>query len=570
MYKPFILIFLLTLVVSCNGTPKVERQGLAPQVSDKFAPKGHIESLDQMPLSTASIPQVESVSPVIIAPDDLKAEKRYSISALNVPVEDVLFQLSRDAGYELNLSSHVTGKVSLNAIKQPLESILARLSSQVDATYHLEKGLITIEVDEPRWVSYRVNYVNLKKESVDAIVMKMSVGNVGGATTTDSGSDSTQTRVVMTTENDFWSALEKNLELMARPSQPRPLSQEAAVIPALFSNPLEGASSEPISSVAPINPEVNTATVLQNVVVNKESGLVSVFATQKSQKKISSYLSDAIERSNRQVLIEATVVEVELSDQYQAGIDWTLISGNTQSTQSITGTNFSGKPSFNISFIDNFTNFNLTALQQFGDTKVLSSPRIMAVSNQTALLKVVDNEVYFTVEVNVETGTNGSGNTTTFQTTVHTVPVGFMMSLTPFVMDNDDVSINVRPTISRIINYAFDPNPSLKQQNIESRIPVIQEREMSTVLKLRNNQTAIIGGLIQDMHSNVRVGVPGLSSIPWVGDLFAYRDDKVKKNELVIFIRPIVITNPDVNYGDLNSLKPFLNTNNLNTTAPKL
>ena len=193
----------------------------------------------------------------------------------------------------------------------------------------------------------------------------------------------------------------------------------------------------------------------------------------------------------------------------------------------------------------------------------------MAVSNQTALLKVVDNEVYFTVEVNVETGTNGSGNLTTYQTTVHTVPVGFMMSITPFVTDNNDVSINVRPTISRIIGYRNDPNPTLSEQGIESPIPIIQEREMSTVLKLRNNQTAVIGGLIQDTHSNNRAGIPGLSSVPGIGDLFAYRDDTIKKNELVVFIKPIVIMNPDVNFGDLQSLKPFLNTETMNNTAIK-
>lgn len=559
VYRSILILSAFLFLLSCNGTENVKREGFAPPVSEKFDPKGHIEPLNSLSSIDSPIPDLVNLTPVIIAPDTLVVEKLYSVSALNAPVEDVLFQLSQDAGYELSLSNSVKGKVSLNALNQPLESILSRLASQVDATYHFDKGLITIESDQAKWVSYRVNYVNLKKTSTDAIVMKMSVGNVGGATGVDKGADSTQTSVVMISENDFWLALQQNLELMARPEQAS-LSNN--------SNALSTTAAPEGTVVAAESPATATAETLQNVMVNKESGLVSVYATHKRHKLIAEYLSEALERSNRQVLIEATVVEVELFDEYQAGVDWAAISGNVQSSQSMIGTNFSGKPSLNVNFIDSFTSFNLSALQEFGDTKVLSSPRIMAVSNQTALLKVVDNEVYFTVEVNIETGTNGTNNITTYQTTVHTVPVGFMMSLTPFIMDNNDVSINVRPTISRIISYTLDPNPSLKEKNIESRIPVIQEREMSTVLKLRNNQTAIIGGLIQDVHSSKRVGVPGLSSIPLLGDLFAYREDSVKKNELVIFIRPIVVTNPDVNYGDLKSLKPFLNTKNLNTANP--
>lgn len=200
-------------------------------------------------------------------------------------------------------------------------------------------------------------------------------------------------------------------------------------------------------------------------------------------------------------------------------------------------------------------------LQQFGKTKVLSSPKIMAINNQMAMLKVVDNQVYFTIEAETSTDTTGGGaSITTYTSTVHTVPVGFMMSVTPFVTEENQVSLNIRPTLSRIISYVEDPNPSLAQNNVVSRVPVIQEREMSSVLRLRNRQTAIIGGLIQDLHSNDKAGVPYLSSIPWVGDLFTYRDDQATKSELVVFIRPVVIKNPDVDHGDLQQLRPLLSS----------
>jgi len=198
-------------------------------------------------------------------------------------------------------------------------------------------------------------------------------------------------------------------------------------------------------------------------------------------------------------------------------------------------------------------------LQQFGDAKVLSSPKIMDMNNQAALLKVVNNEVYFTVDVNRETATATSAGITTFETTVHTVPVGFMMNVTPFISE-DEISLNIRPTLSRIVGYVNDPNPDLARENVVSQVPIIQEREMDSVLRLRNRQTAIIGGLIQDTNDKSRTGIPGLSQIPWLGDLFSYRDDRVTKSELIIFIRPIIVYNPDVNHGDLQGLKPFMQT----------
>nr|WP_172959722.1 hypothetical protein [Thiomicrorhabdus aquaedulcis] len=142
---------------------------------------------------------------------------------------------------------------------------------------------------------------------------------------------------------------------------------------------------------------------------------------------------------------------------------------------------------------------NLALLKQFGDSKVLSSPKIMAINNQTALLKVVENLVYFTVDVTTTAATTtGAAPTSTYETQVNTVPVGFTMSVTPFVSADGDVTLNVRPTISRLISYIADPNPAFNDPTltapVQSLIPVIQEKEMSSVLKLRDRQTAIIGG----------------------------------------------------------------------------
>jgi general secretion pathway protein D len=113
-----------------------------------------------------------------------------------------------------------------------------------------------------------------------------------------------------------------------------------------------------------------------------------------------------------------------------------------------------------------------------------------------------------------------------------------------------------------VLEYIQDPNPELAVEEIESLIPVIQEKEMSSVLKLKDRQTAIIGGLIEDRNDQSRVGLPWLSDIPGVGDFFSQRDDSTQKTELVIFIRPVIIKNPDIDNGDLQQVGRFLKTNN--------
>ena len=172
--------------------------------------------------------------------------------------------------------------------------------------------------------------------------------------------------------------------------------------------------------------------------MNAESGTVTVRATSRQHEKVAEFLEQVTGSAKRQVVISATIVEVELSDRYQAGVDWSAIANNGLGytiTQSLIGSNFSAAPGlFSLTYrnpnpaIGGNISSTINILSQFGKTRVLSSPLLMVLNNQTAVLKVTDNIVYFTIKA--DTNTNANVSTTTFTSTQNVVPVGLIMNLT--------------------------------------------------------------------------------------------------------------------------------------------
>jgi general secretion pathway protein D len=183
-------------------------------------------------------------------------------------------------------------------------------------------------------------------------------------------------------------------------------------------------------------------------------------------------------------------------------------------------------------------------------------------------MKVVENAVYFTITTTPGT-TSANGNTApTYSSTPNIVPEGLVLSVTPQIGENDMVTLNIRPSITKIVGQIQDPNPGLIIVNsnpllgststqIPSRIPVVQTREFETVLRVASGQTTVLGGLMQDSFKATRDGLPIFSKIPVFGDAVSYRNDAGKKSELVVFIRPIVIKDASLE-TDLSEYKRYL------------
>jgi MSHA type pilus biogenesis protein MshL len=502
-----------------------------PQVSD-----GHL-IFDEP--EAESIPEPVAHVAVLPRPEQRPDLETYTVVVHDVPIRELLFSMARDAKLNLDIDNDIQGSVTMNAIDQTLPKILDRISQQTNIRYQLVDDTLRVEADVPYLKTYSIGYLNMARLSTGSVEVSSEISSTGTADVEgsesgggggNSGNDSSST-VQNSSNNQFWRSLTLNVS-------------------SIIGEAVKAGNSENIDTS-------------DKIIVNRESGMIAVKATAKQHEQIKGFIDQVLDSVQRQVLIEATIAEVRLSDRYQAGIDWTLVTSdpNTAATQDLLGGNLGQTPffSFNIAETVNGNPLNVTlkALETFGDVKVLSSPKVMAINNQSALLKVVDNEVYFTTDVEAVPGSVNQNSTVAIDTNVNTVPVGLVMAVTPFIDQNEVVTLNVRPTISRIISFVTDPNPALAEAGVVSEIPVIQVREIESVLKIENGDTAVIGGLMQDQIDKSTTGVPILSSIPILGSLFRYQDDTYVKSELVIFIRPVVTKDASLT-GDFKEYRKYL------------
>lgn len=450
--------------------------------------------------------------------DQSEPADRYTVVVTDVPVTEVLYSLARESQEKIDVIGEIEGDLSLSVFDQTLEYILDEIASQASLRLKVSGNNYILMTDKPFLRNYELDYLNMQRVSESRVDLATQVGtistDIGEGGTSQSGTNGSRLFVENKTEHSLWDSVTASIGGIVEDSGDK-----------LF--------------------------------VNRESGIISVMALASEHRSIQSLLDDVVDSARRQVLIEATVVEVTLNDSFESGVDWRILgngfggeqnslaysqilSASPEASSAVTAGNVllsftdSGSALGNISA-------TLNLLQQFGEVQVLSSPKIIAMNNQPAILKVVDNRVYFTFEVDRMQRENGD-ESTVVDSTVHSVPVGLVMNVTPFINKREEVVLNIRPTISRILNFAEDPSPALAGQNqIRNLIPEIQVREMESLLRVQSGEMAIIGGLMQNKIDQRTTGVPGLTRLPWLGKVFSQETKLLEKTELLVFLRPTVV-----------------------------
>ena len=526
------------LLASCGTSP------ISP--SDK-----HIQPVAAaQPNNNVDIPQANKRAIPLPPPKPTAKVETYSVVVSNVPAQEILFALARDAKINLDISSGIQGNVSINAINQTLAQILDRISKQVDMRYELDNGTLAIMPDKPFLRTYKIDFINMSRSTKSSNSTSGQINS--GAAGTGGGAGNTATTVTTSeTKNDLMESLVKNVtDILLEEDRLRQKSQKETSNNSRVSAQGDGIASSYTGSPAgkgkqsgggdtgPAggasgsgNETVQAAGAAKtitaefeksvSVFANKETGVLIVRATNRQHEKVQEFIDKVMTTAKRQVLIEATIVEVKLNDRYQQGINWSrALLGAQGFALSQAGSVGVGATAgaLTINYFDPTSNYgnilaSIQLLETYGNVKVLSSPKLSVMNNQTASLKVADSKVYFTITSNTTPcAPSPCSPITTYTSTPNSVSVGFVMSVTPHISDSDMVTINVRPTITRITGYVNDPNPDLKL--IPNKIPEIQTREMESIIKVESGQTAVMGGLIQESIDKNTSEVPFLARIP--------------------------------------------------------
>ncbi len=553
-----------------------------------------------------SEPPIPGLADILAAPEPPKLAETKLVSVAvteDVPLKDVLIEVARLADVDIEVDAGISGGVSFRAKDRPFNEVVERICDLAGLRYSTKSGVLRVERDTPYIQIYSLDLLNIDRTSSGNVDVSSS-GNTssGGGGSGGGFSGGSKSTITAKADSDFWKQFEESIkQILAYQESSRtsgafissqtpaaaPTTKPAspATSPATPSRPAAVAAASTASAPKP------EAAADSFYVLNKQASTLTVSATEKQHRILKRFLDKIETNASAQVLIEAKIVEVTLNDEYQGGINWQRASGGwlPEIDANFSAANSIGGP---FSFTIRNKNLDLSSAvaltEKFGTTRTLSSPRLHATNNQQAVLTFADNIVYFDLKFDItdpvfnSTGTITTPGKTKVTSTVHNVPVGILLTLQPSInTQSNEVTLSVRPTLSRILRYVEDPsvaiNTAANPVDIKSLIPEVQVRELDSILKVKSGQVMIIGGLMETSSGNTDTGVPGVSSVPYLGNLFKSTEKSNKSKELVIFIKATIVgTNGSAKEADkqfyekyVKDPRPLFDSNTPSGEAPK-
>ena len=540
-----VLILLLSLLLTAgcatSPSPKKERMKLPSHTGEAIPPPAPEETLKEL-----VVPQKEDAKKI--------EEKRFSFFARDVNVQDVLLAFSKESDLNVVLEPELSGKVTIDLKRVTLKEALDAILTPLGWTYRLEGKFIKVLRPQLESRLFTLNYIATRRTGRREVYTSTSSGGglqasaIPGQQTalTPGGQRTGYTDLISVDDVDLWREIHKGLEAI------------------IFGSVEE----KEVSAETEKTTEKITWTRVdgkgKKLIVNKSTGVIWVTDYPVNLNKIASYLETIEGSSQRQVSIQAKILEVALTDEYREGINWEVIEGLPRSINLawgltdkagttgfpggpngyLTGTGGTGTTSSTIQTPKNFkigpyggilaiggagTEIPLSdimeAVSKYGDLRVLSSPTLSTLNNQKAMIRVGNQNVFFI------TGAVATQTTVTQFIQPMTIDIGIVLDVTPQIAEDGSIIMNIHPSITAQTGTVVAPDG-------KSTFPLLSVRETDTTVRVRDGQTIIIAGLMQENIQPSYVGVPGLQSAPLVGGLFRYKKEIKTNSELVIMITP--------------------------------
>ena len=279
-------------------------------------------------------------------------------------------------------------------------------------------------------------------------------------------------------------------------------------------------------------------------IINPNAGIITITATKQQLDRVENYMKILRKRLHKQVLINVSILSVDLENKSSKGIDWSKFNLSIDNKANFNSVGVGTNPLKSLDYMNSYTVlsnnvFNMAGLIDFletnGNTKVVSSPKVLTLNNQQALITVGDN-----INYRVPEDTSNSANTNTVTTTTYknySIFIGVLLNITPEISDNDEIILRINPSVSNF-KYTGDDGKQTVPREIA---PDTSEKKLSTVVRIKNGSTIILGGLITNSKGKTHSGVPLLGNIPIIGNAFRHTGDSLTSQELIFVITPKII-----------------------------
>jgi MSHA biogenesis protein MshL len=525
-----LLILALFLLTSCASKNSIDSTRQTQQsISDAMSEASQVE-----------IPEVEAPSSDILddllpgsgisipgLSEDIKQEAAFDISVSNAPAKLFFMSLVKDTDTNMVVHPSVQGELSLDLKNVTVAEVLDLTREVYGYEYNeTDTGYIVLPARIQSRI-FPVNYLNVSRSGESR--MTVSSGQIASSGSNSSSADSdsltdsahaTQSSSINTRiRSDFWADLRQTIATIIGQGEGR------------------------------------------SVVVDRHAGLVIVRAMPGELRDVEAYLGDAQDSLQRQVILEAKIIEVKLSDSFQSGIDWVALSSSGDALAGTTGLidgsvtilnstgdlDITGELSTDSSAFTNLIKVGsassdfaalIRLLSTQGEVQVLSSPRVSTVNNQKAVIKVGSDE-FFVTDVSSSISSSSLSTITTPDITLTPFFSGIALDVTPQISEDGMVILHIHPSVTEVTDQTKNITVGGQTQQLPLAFSTV--RESDSVVRARSGQVIVIGGLMQNISSNDDSGVPGISKIPLFGNLFKQKRKINSRSELVILLRPIVV-----------------------------